>query len=114
MQDDVEEDLPPTPSAAKLPTYVPLWKWKVRVLKDLEATKSVLHTPLLPDIITFEGSLIGRVPTLKLEDWDLMDNENFPHLVTESLLKQNSEGPIITLEPRKWLCGVEKARLLHL
>ena len=54
------------------------------------------------------------MPTLKFEDWDLADSEMFLHLATESLMKQNLEGPVITLELRKWLRGVEKAELLHL
>ena len=61
-----------------------------------------------------EGSTLGRVPTMKFEDWDLADSKKFPHLKTENLMKQSKEGSVTTLEPQKWLCGVEKAGLLHL
>ena len=51
---------------------------------------------------------------MKFEYWDLTDNENFLHLEMENLMKHNMEGVGIALEPRKWLRGVEKVRLLHL
>jgi len=97
-----------------LPEYVPPWKGKTKIPKDLDATKSALQTPLLPNGIIFEGSHLGCVPTMKFEDWYLTDSEKFPHLETESLMKQSMEGSVTTLEPRKWLRGVEKAGLLHL
>ena len=87
------------PSTTKLPTYVPLWKGKVKADKDLEATKSALQTPLLTNGITFEGPPLGRVPTLKFEDCDLANHENFPHLTTQILMIQKLEGLVITLEP---------------
>ena len=75
-----------------------------------------LQTSLLPDNIIFEGTHLGRVPSLKFEDWDLVDYENFPQLETTNLMKpkQNTLAGVIELEPRKWLCGVEKAGLLNL
>lgn len=76
--------------------------------------KSALQTSLLPDGITFEGPLLGRMPTLKFEDWDHMDSENFPHIETTNLMKQSMEGPTIMLVMQKWLHSVEKVRLLHL
>lgn len=99
---------------AKLPQYVPLWKGKSKVPKDLDATKGTLQTSLLPNGILFEGVVLGRVPMMKFEDWDLMDSEKFPHLETRKLMKQSKEGSVTTLEPQKWLGGVEKAELLHL
>jgi len=70
--------------------------------KDLDNSKSPLQTPLLPDGIIFEGTHLGRVPTLKFEDWDLADHEKFPHLVTAQLImpKQNIRAGVIELEPR--------------
>lgn len=114
VQDDVEEDVPLIPSARKLPTYVPSWKGKVKVPNDLEATKSAFQTRLLHDGINFEGPPLGQVPTMKFEDWDFVDSENFPHMATEILMKQKVEGLVIMLEPQKWLHGVAKARLLNL
>lgn len=111
---DMEEDIQPVCSATKLLEYVPPRKGKTKIPKDLDATKSVLQTLLLPNGIVFEGSHLGYVPIMKFEYWDLKDNEKFPHLETESLMKQSTEGPVITLELRKWLHSVEKAGLLHL
>jgi len=39
-----------------------------------------------------EGSLLGRMPTMKFEYRDLMDSEKFPHFETESFMKQSMEG----------------------
>lgn len=52
---------------------------------------------------------------MKFEDWDLIDHEKFPYLETMQLMKpkQNIMAGVIKLEPRKWLCGVEKAGLLN-
>lgn len=101
-KDDFAEDVSLIPSAKNLPMYIPPWKGKAKIPKDLKATKSVLQTPLLPDGIRFEGTPLGRIPTMKFKYWDLVDSEKFPHLATESLMKE------------KWLCDVEKAGLFHL
>jgi len=71
----------------KLSAYVPLCKGKVKVPKDLDETKSLLQTPILPNGIMFEGTHLGHVPSLKFEDWDLADLKNFPHLETRNLMK---------------------------
>jgi len=83
----MEADIQPMRFAIKLPEYVPPWKRKAKVPKDLDATKSTLQTPLLPDGITFQGLHLRHVPTLKFEDWDLIDSKKFPHLKTKSLMK---------------------------
>lgn len=57
---------------------------------------------------------LGYVPTMKFEDWDLAECEKFLHLDIGNLMKQNTLVALITLEPRKWSRGVEKAGLLHL
>lgn len=91
-EEDVEEDIQSLHSAVKLPAYVPLRKGKTKVQKDLDATKSSLQTPLLPNGIIFEGTHLGRIPTIKFEDWDLTNSEKFPHLEMETLMKQNTKG----------------------
>lgn len=101
-------------STTKLPAYVPLWKGKTKVPKDLDDTKRSLQTSLLQDGIIFEGMHLGRVLSMKFEDWDLADHEKFPHLKTKNLMKYNTMGVVTALEPQKWLRGVEKARLLNL
>ena len=40
--EDMEEDIQPVRTATKFLVYVPLWKWKVKKPKDLDATKSTL------------------------------------------------------------------------
>ena len=84
--------------------------------KDLDETKSLLQTTLLPDGLVFEGPHLSHVPTMKFEDWDLANHEKFPHLETSHLMKpkQNTAAGVIELELRKWLRRVEKARLLNL
>jgi len=57
-----------------------------KILKDLEATKNTLQTPLLPDEIRFHGLPLGRVLNIKFEDWDLAKSEKFPQLTAEKLL----------------------------
>lgn len=85
-----------------LPPYISLWKGTTKIPKDMEATKSTLQTLLLPNEIRFEGLLLGQIPNIKFEDWDLANNEKFPQLAEEKLLQQ------------KWLWGVAKAGLLNL
>jgi len=51
MEEETEGADPPT----KLLEYVPPWKGKAKVPKDLDESKSSLQTPLLLDDIIFEG-----------------------------------------------------------
>lgn len=76
--EEMEEDIQPVLAIAKLPEYVPLRKGKEKVPKDLDVNKSALQTSLLPDEILLEYSILGCVPMIKFEDWDLADGENFP------------------------------------
>ena len=64
----MEVDTQARHSVTKLPTYVPPRKGKAKVPKDLDETKSLLQTLLLPNGITFEGTHLGRVPTMKFVD----------------------------------------------
>jgi len=68
----------------------------------MDATKSTLQTPLLPEEIRFDGLPLGQIPSIKFEDWDLVDSDKFPQLAADKLLQW------------KWLRGVAKARLLNL
>ena len=43
----MEEETQPVHASTKLPAYVPPWKGKARVPKDLDETKSSLQTRLL-------------------------------------------------------------------
>jgi len=52
----------------RLPAYVPPWKGKAKVPKDIYERKSSLQNPLLPNDIIFEGAYLGQVPILKFED----------------------------------------------
>lgn len=109
----MEEDIQPVCIAMKFLEYVPLQKGKAKIPKDLDITKSALQTLLLPYGIVFEGSTPGLLPTMKFEYWYLTDIKKFPHLETENLMKQSTEGSITTLEPQQWLHGLEKAELLQ-
>lgn len=51
---------------------------------------------------------------MKFEYWDLADYKKFPHLEIGNLMKKHITGVVTTLEPQKWLHGVEKAGLLNL
>jgi len=78
---DVEEVEAQGPDPiTRLAENVPPCKGKAKVPKDIDERKVLLQTPLLLDEIIFEGPCLGQVPLLKLEDWDLVDHEKFPHL----------------------------------
>ena len=64
----------------------------------------------------FDGSVLGRVPTMEFEDWDLTDHKKFSHLATVRLMRQmiDKTAGTIQLDLRKWLKGVEKAGFLNL
>lgn len=55
-------------------------------------------------------------PHLELEDWELVDAEQFPHLETNTFMTCvfSKYSGVIALEPRKWIRGVEKAGLLNM
>jgi len=53
----------------------------------LDAIKSTLNTLSLPEGVLFEGAVVVFIPTMKFEDWDLADNEKFPHLETSELME---------------------------
>lgn len=60
----------------------------MKVPKDPDAGKFLLNTPLLLENITFEGLCSARILHLKLEHWDLVDYERFPHLAIENYLER--------------------------
>lgn len=64
----MEEEIEGVAPLTKLPVYVPLWKGKGKVPKDLDESKSSLQTLLLLDDIIFEGMHLGRVLSFKFED----------------------------------------------
>lgn len=96
--------------------YVPPCKPKSKVPKDIDESKTPLQTPLLLDEITFDSLCLAWVLILKIKDWDLADHENFMHLPTEQLMHHiiNTNTGMTTLEPRKWIRGVEKEGLHNL
>lgn len=65
VDEEMEDDIQPVRTKAKLPKYVPPRKGRMKVPKDLDVVKSALQTLFLPDEILFEGSVLGRVPTMK-------------------------------------------------
>jgi len=109
---DVEEGEPIT----RIQDYIPLLKGKSEVPKDSDSGKFMVSTLLLLEKVPFEGTQLGCIPTLKMEDWDLVDHEKFPHLVTNKYsAKIYYENIIVTrLETMKWVTGVEKFELLNM
>jgi len=71
---------------SNLSEYIFLYKGKVKVPKDPDARYFLLHTPLLLDNITFEDLRLPWISHLRLEDLDLVDHEQFPHLVTNTFM----------------------------
>lgn len=96
MEEEIEPMHPPT----KLLMYVPLWKGKEKVPKDLDESRRSMQTLLLLNDIIFESTHLGWVLNLKFEDWDLADHEKFPRLETAQLMKpkQNTVAGVIELE----------------
>jgi len=62
MEDIDDEGMEPI---SKLLDYIPPHKGKVKVTKDLDAEKFLIHMPLLPESITFDGSHLAWIPHLK-------------------------------------------------
>ena len=100
----------------RLLEYVPLCEPKTKVSRDINESKTPLQTPLLLAKIVFDRLCLARVPLLKLEDWDLADNEKFPHLATKQLMHCiiDTNSAMTALELWRWLRGVDKAGLLNL
>lgn len=76
----------------------------------------MVSTPLLLKKVVFEGMLLGPIPILKMEDWDLADHEKFLQLVSNKYLDKiyYEETEVTWLEPMKWVVGVDKVRLLNI
>lgn len=72
----------------KLPHYIPPRKGKEKIPKDPNSEKFATFRPLLPKQVPFEGPRLVRVLLLKMEDWDLADHTNFPHLSMDNFMKQ--------------------------
>lgn len=102
----MEEHIQSVHFEMKFTMYIPLRKGKDKIPKDLDATKISLQTSLLPNRIIFEGSHMGRVPTMKFEYWNLMGSENFslgngePHEAKHGGASQNTRA----VEMDAW-CG---------
>lgn len=96
--------------------YIPPNKGKAKVLKDPNTTKFIFSTPLLLEKVVFEGVLLGCLPSLKLEDWDLVDHKKFPHHALNKYLAKiyYEENWVTHLEIMKWVMGVEKGGLLSM
>jgi len=86
------------------------------VPKDSETTKFMVSTPILPEKVVFEGVLLGIIPSLKLEDWDLVDQEKFPRLALNKYLVKiyYEETRVMRVELMKWVVGFEKTCLLNM
>lgn len=47
-----------------------------------------MSTSLLPKQVEFEGTTVAHIPVLKMEDWDLVDQETFTHFATSKYMKK--------------------------
>lgn len=101
---------------SKLTDYIPPCKGKMKVTNDPNVEKFLIHMPLLPESITFEGMYLAQIPHLKIEHWDLADHERFPHLTTENYMKRfyYKELGVIVLELVEWIHEVNQSGLLNL
>jgi len=101
---------------SKLSKYIPPHRGKIKVPNDIDESKVTPHTLFLPYKIIFEGLHLDRAPHLKLEDWDLADMENFPHLMIDQLMHHvfYKDSGVTKMESRKWVKGVDKAGPLNM
>jgi len=72
----MEEETEAAHPLIKFPMYVPPWKGKAKVPKDLDESKNSLQTPLLLDDIIFEGMHLGRVKISSLKIDILLTTRN--------------------------------------
>jgi len=91
------------------PVYIPPWKGKTKVTKDLDSRKFLVLTPLLLEQVEFEGTTLAWIAMLKMEDWDLTNHERFPHFATKKYMMKiyYEETRVTQLELMKWVRGVE-------
>lgn len=92
-----------------LPEYIPPWKGKTKVTKDPDLGKFGVSTPLMLEQVTFKGPRLAYILLLKMEDWDLVDHETFPHLATHKYTMNiyYYEARVIYLEPMQWVHDIE-------
>lgn len=97
---------------SKLPKYIPPRRGKANIPKGIDESKVTLHTPLLQNNITFHRPCLAHIPLLNLEDWDLGDTKHFPHLAIDQFMHRvfHKDNCVTTIEPRKWIKGVDKGR----
>lgn len=109
---DVEDVEPIT----QLPKCISPRKSTAKVPKDPDSVKFMVSTPLLVEIVLFEGQLLAWIQNLKMEDWDLGDHDNFPQLVPSKYLKKvyYEESYIMRLEPMSWVAGVGRTVILNM
>ena len=60
-----------------LPAYMPPIKLGAKPVKPKEGKFST-YTPLLPEEVPFEGEVLGKIPQLKMEDWDFNERSKYP------------------------------------
>ena len=69
---------------------------------------------ILEDVLV-EGDMFAKIPLLKMEDWDLADQEKFPELSPSMYLENIPyDDGMVRVEPKSWALGLQKSRLLNL
>ena len=85
VEEDIIEDFDPISPLTK---YMMPHKPTFEVKKDLDNVKLHINMPLFPKNVSFEGEMLVKIPTLKLENWDLADRKKFLELVPSEYLEQ--------------------------
>lgn len=84
--------------------------------KDPNNAKFIVSTPLLPESVLFEGNFLACIYNLKMEDWDLGDQDKFPQLASKKCLKKvyYEEFDVTCVEPMNWVAGFGIVMLLNM
>jgi len=64
--------------SSPLSLYFPQRKSNAKPVKDNKDARYGTFTPLLLQNIPFEGELLGKIPQLKLEDYEFNDQNQYP------------------------------------
>lgn len=73
-----EVDLEEVQPITWLLRYIPPRKSMTKVPKDLDNTKFMVSTPLLPKSVMVEGPLLAQIPNIKMEYKEFGDHNKFP------------------------------------
>ena len=64
--------------ATIVPPYMPLRKPNAKPVKELNDGKFDMFTLFLPEEVSFDDELLGRITQLNMEDRDFNDRSKYP------------------------------------